>query len=162
MADDDLPLLFAHYDDEDAQWLVAFVRESCRERDGFIAHWRSLRESPEVTPRVIVADDAVVGQIASFPRDGRREVGYWLGRPYWGRGIASAALAAFLRSEDTGTLHARVAKDHTASLRVLEKNGFTICGEDRAFGNARGTDVAEWLLVRPGVAPTPRSADAPA
>ena len=148
VVDDDLPILFAHYDDEEAQQLVAFVRESCRDREGFMAHWAKLREDPAVTPRTIVADGEIAGQIASFERDGIREVGYWIGRDYWGRGIASAALTQFLATEDTGLLHARVAKDHVASLRVLHKNGFTVCDEDRGFGNARGEDVEEFVLVR--------------
>ena len=41
---------------------------------------------------------------------------------------------------------ARAAKDNVASLRVLEKRGFTICGNDKAFANARGEEVEEAIL----------------
>ena len=72
---------------------------------------------------------------------------YWLGGAYWGRGVATSALAAFLAELDERPLFARVAKDNAPSLRVLEKNGFRICGEDRAHAPARGAEVEEWLLA---------------
>ena len=49
--------------------------------------------------RTIAVDGEVVGIITSFDRDGDHEVTYWIGRVFWGRGIATAALRAFL-SED--------------------------------------------------------------
>ena len=53
---------------------------------------------PEALQRVIVLDDgAVAGDVAAWRADGGvREVGYRIGRRYWGRGIATAALVAFL------------------------------------------------------------------
>src|SRR5262249_254260 len=39
----------------------------------------------------IVADAQVAGHMLCLERDEKREVGYWLGRAYWGRGIATAA-----------------------------------------------------------------------
>ena len=42
-----------------------------------------------------------------------------------GRGIATAALTAFLRLEQTRPLYAGVAKHDAASVRVLQKCGFT-------------------------------------
>ena len=66
----------------------------------------------------------------SFERSGRREVGYWLGREHWGRGVATAALRAFLGEERTRPLHAGVLPANAGSLRVLEKCGFDVVGED--------------------------------
>lgn len=56
------------------------------------------------------------------------EVGYWLGRAYWNRGIATEALRAltaeaFNRFEIT-RLYAVPFADHMASVRVLEKCGY--------------------------------------
>ncbi len=56
--------------------------------------------------------------------------GYWIGREYWGKGIASAALADFLDVVEDRPLHARVAKHNAGSIRVLEKCGFARCGEN--------------------------------
>jgi RimJ/RimL family protein N-acetyltransferase len=56
------------------------------------------------------------------------EVGYWLGRAYWGRGIATRAVRALVgaaRSQpDLLRLEARVFASNAASLRVLQKAGF--------------------------------------
>lgn len=77
---------------------------------------------------------------------GHPEVSYWIGKPYWGRGIATAALRAFLLEVTARPMYARAAKDHLASLRVLEKCGFTIVGEDKGFAEARGEEGEEFLL----------------
>jgi len=73
----------------------------------------------------VLVDGEVAGNILSFNRDGEREVGYWIDRAYWGRGVATAALSAFLRLEQTRPLHAGVAQHNLTSLRVLQKCGFT-------------------------------------
>ena len=77
--------------------------------------------------RTIVSDDgAVAGQLLSFPRNGVREIGYWLGRAFWGRGIASAALAEFLPLVTERPVYGVVSEANVASRRVLERNGFVI------------------------------------
>jgi RimJ/RimL family protein N-acetyltransferase len=60
------------------------------------------------------------------------EIGYWVGRDYWGKGYASDAVALLIetiRSPEIGRLVADVFPDNRASARVLEKNGFTCMGE---------------------------------
>jgi RimJ/RimL family protein N-acetyltransferase len=81
---------------------------------------------------------------ARSPRSGQREVGYWIGSEYWGKGIATRALAAFLEHDRTRPLHARVAKHNVASVRVLEKCGFTVIGE------GTGDDGVEELVLELG------------
>jgi len=66
---------------------------------------------------------------------------------YWGKGIATKALAAFPGHVKARPLYAHVAKHNIASIRVLEKCGFTICGEDKGFSNARGEEVEEFILT---------------
>jgi RimJ/RimL family protein N-acetyltransferase len=53
-------------------------------------------------------------------------------RALWGRGIATEALSAFLRLEQTRPLHAGVATHNAASIRVLQKCGFTLLGPEEA------------------------------
>lgn len=77
-----------------------------------------------MTTKTIVYRGRVAGSLVSWERDGRREVGYWLGKEFWGKGLASAALAQLLRELTIRPLYARVLKDNAASLRVLEKSGF--------------------------------------
>ncbi|WP_425441669.1 GNAT family N-acetyltransferase [Thalassobacillus cyri] len=65
---------------------------------------------------------------------------------YWGKGIVTNALKAFLKRVTIRPLYARAAKDNIRSLKVLEKR-FTIFGEDRGFSNARGEEVEEFVLI---------------
>ena len=68
------------------------------------------------------------------------------GQRILGKGIATQALSAFLDLLVTRPLYARAAKDNVGSMRVLEKCGFTIAGEDKGFSNARGEEVEEFIL----------------
>ena len=125
--DDDLPILFVHQADPVAAAMAAFPS---RDREAFDAHWAKIRRDPTTINRTIVADGEVAGGIASFLVDEERDVGYWIGREHWGRGIASAALAAFLAVDTTRPLHGRVAQHNVGSRRVLEKCGFVSMGTE--------------------------------
>ena len=87
---------------------------------------------PVPTAWAIEVDGAAVGGIGlQLQNDIERvsgEIGYWLGEPYWGRGIATAAVRAvtpeaFTRFELT-RVYAVIFPEHLASIRVLEKAGF--------------------------------------
>jgi RimJ/RimL family protein N-acetyltransferase len=146
--DADVPVFFEHQLDPVANDMAAFTPDDPHDRASFTARWTAIRSDPAIVNQTIVADGEVAGYIASFIQNGRREVGYWIGREYWGRGIASAALAAFVRLLPAQRLYARVVKDNAASLRVLEKSGFRICGDDTGYANARAALVEEFVLVR--------------
>ena len=60
-----------------------------RTREAFDSHWAKSLDEPNVTARVMLVGDAVVGYISRFPADGGDHVGYWIDRAYWGQGIAS-------------------------------------------------------------------------
>ncbi|MBS0384486.1 MAG: GNAT family N-acetyltransferase [Proteobacteria bacterium] len=71
------------------------------------------------------------------------EIGYWFGRPYWGRGFGSEAVCAFVaQAQALGPLAAGHFVDNPASGRVLEKVGFAYTGETRRmFSMGRGESV---------------------
>ena len=121
---DDLPIFFEHQRDPVAVAMVVF---RSRDKAEFNAHWAKILADDTSLKKTIVADGQVAGHIASFMRDGEREIGYWIERTLWGRGIASAALAAFLCLEQRRPLYAGVAPHNIASIRVLQKCGFTLC-----------------------------------
>jgi RimJ/RimL family protein N-acetyltransferase len=121
---DDLPIFFEHQRDPVAVALVVF---RSREKAEFDEHWAKILADDASLTKTIVADGQVAGHIASFLRDGEREVGYWIDRTLWGRGIASEALAAFVCLERRRPLYAGVAPHNLASTRVLQKCGFTLC-----------------------------------
>ena len=102
----DLPIFFEHQRDPVAVALVVF---RSRDRAEFDEHWARILADDTSLKKTIVADGQVAGHIASFVRDGEREVGYWIDRALWGRGIASEALSSFLRLEQRRPLYAGVA-----------------------------------------------------
>jgi RimJ/RimL family protein N-acetyltransferase len=126
VADGDLPVFYENQRDVGAAQLADVPS---RDRAAFDQHWARIRADDSGVIRTIVVDGHVAGNVLSFEREGRREVGYWLGRDFWGKGIATRALAAFLDVERRRPLHAAVARHNPASLRVLEKCGFRVEGE---------------------------------
>lgn len=123
--DSDLPIFFEQQNDEEANRMAAFP---ARARDAFFAHWQKILADESGRKQTIVYAGQVAGYLVGFDRGGEREVGYWLGRAFWGKGIASAALAAFLDIETTRPLTAFAAAHNLGSIRVLEKNGFRKVG----------------------------------
>ncbi|WP_417449316.1 GNAT family N-acetyltransferase [Kordiimonas sp.] len=96
---------------------------------------------------VIQYEGAIAGYVAAFRREDKWEVSYWLGPDYRGKGLAERALSAWLMDAPIfkGGLYARVAKDHLASIRVLEKCEFERVGEDSYHSPYRDTEVEEWI-----------------
>ncbi len=117
-----------------------------RDRDAFMAHWTKILGDETVIKKTILFAGNVAGNVVSFEWFGEREVGYWIGKEYWGRGVATKALSEFLGHVKARPLYARVAKHNIASIRVLEKCGFTISSEDKGSTNAPGEEVEELLL----------------
>ena len=146
--DSDIDPFFAHWRDGEALRMAAFAPapKDAADRAAFDARWQRLRTQPTILSRAIDVDGETVGSISSWDNDGQREVTYWIGRAYWGRGYATAALRAFLELERTRPLHAATAADNAGSQRVLAKCGFRVVGSGRAFANARGEEVEEILL----------------
>ena len=126
--DTDLPILFEQQMDPEANQMAAFP---ARDRDAFMAHWSRILSDETLIKRTILFQGQVAGNIGCFEMKGVRQVGYWIGRQYWGRGIATAALSDLLKDISVRPLYAYVAKHNIASLRVLEKCGFVICGEEK-------------------------------
>jgi RimJ/RimL family protein N-acetyltransferase len=141
--EDDLPIFFEHQVDPEATRMAAFKP---RDKNAFTAHWTKILADETVSKKTILFDGQVAGNILSFERSGKREVGYWIGRKYWGKGIATQALSQFLCHATERPLYAVVAKHNAASLRVLEKCGFAIVGQNRESSDTRGPVVEEFLL----------------
>lgn len=142
--------------------MVAF---ESRDRAAFDQHWAKILADETGLIRTVIATfdvspesqagvvsgvspestEHVAGNIVSWNSHGQREIGYWIDRAYWGRGVATAALSTFLRLEQTRPLYAGVAKHNAASVRVLQKCGFTfLASTDEASDDADDSHV---LLV---------------
>ena len=145
--EDDLPIFFQQQLDPDANRMAAFTAKDPADRAAFTAHWAKILGDAGITIKTILFDGRVAGHVLSHGWFGEPEISFWLGREYWGKGLATRALSAFLGCVKTRPLYARAAKDNLASLRVLEKCGFTVAGHDKGFANARGEEIAEVILV---------------
>ncbi len=142
----DLPIFFDHQRDPVAVHMAAFTTGNPDDRAAFDHFWARVLADDEILIRTIVVDGAPAGSVLSYVGEIGLEVSYWLGREFWGRGIATAALAQFLRQQTTRPIYARTATDNTASLRVLQRCGFVITGQSVGYANARGQEISEYTL----------------
>ena len=141
--DGDIHVFFEQQLDPVATQMAGFPS---RGEDEFHSHWRRVRSNENNILRTILFKGKVSGNIVSWEQDGKRQIGYWIGRKFWGKGIASQALAQFLVVVKARPLYAYVAKHNTASIRVLEKNGFTISVEDSQFDSTNNEKIEEVLF----------------
>jgi RimJ/RimL family protein N-acetyltransferase len=123
----DLPILFQQQLDPQA---VAMSAYPSKDRGEFMRHWEGILKSKNVIARTILYKEKIAGHILCW-KEGKYEqrVGYWVGKEFWRRGIASAAVTEFLLLVKIRPLLAEVANHNTASKRVLEKSGFELLNE---------------------------------
>ena len=144
VTESDLPIFFEQQLDPDAIQMAAFPS---RDREAFMSHWSKIMADETVLVKTILYEGKIAGNVVCFVQLGEREVGYWLGKEFWGKGIATHALKEFLKEIKTRPLYAHVAKHNIGSRRVLEKCGFTVSGEDRFFSTAFGKNIEEYILI---------------
>lgn len=142
----DLPIFFQHEQDPAALHMAAFTPRDPADHAAFMAHWQRIMASQHVVIRTILVAGQVAGHVLSYADGERWEISYWLGREYWGRGLATCTLAAFLEEFTHRPLYGRAAADNRPSIRVMEKCGFVVIGQERGFANARGADIDELVL----------------
>ncbi|TLZ85633.1 MAG: GNAT family N-acetyltransferase [Methanobacteriota archaeon] len=148
VAETDLPIFFDFQRDSAANYMAAFTTRDPTDKEAFAAHWNRILNDDRVLVKTIVFDGHVVGSVATFvdKEFGKPEVTYWIGKEYWGMGLATYALTRFLRDVTVRPIYGRAAKDNVASIRVLEKCGFRMFGQSKGFANARGAVVEEVIL----------------
>jgi RimJ/RimL family protein N-acetyltransferase len=143
VTDDDLPIFFEHQRDPVANEMADFP---ARDREAFMAHWKKIATDASNVRMTVVFRGQVAGNVVCWGPPEDRAVGYWIGREYWGKGIATRALASLLPLLETRPLYAHVAQHNVASIRVLQKCGFAIVGKAKVTSSAVGSDVEELIL----------------
>ena len=124
---EDLPVFFEHQRDPVANEMAAFPARIGRRS------WSIGRRTCSVTTPPGGGRSCWTARSSGTSCAGRilgdTLVGYWIGREHWGKGIATRALTLLLAEVDTRPLHAHVVMHNAGSIRVLEKCGFRIVGE---------------------------------
>jgi RimJ/RimL family protein N-acetyltransferase len=139
----DLSIFYLQQLDLEATQMAAFP---ARDHQAFIAHWEKGMDEENTTLQTIVFKGNIAGNIVSWEQSDDYNVGYWLGKEYWGKGIASAALSLFLTQFAKRPLFAHVAKHNAASIRVLQKCGFTNSYEGK-FSDVDGEEGEEFIMM---------------
>ena len=142
--DRDLDVFFDHQADPQAVEMAAFP---ARDKDQFTAHWAKVRADDANVLRTIVADGLVAGNIGSWQQDGQQFLGYWVGREFWGRGVATQALALLVDEVSVRPLYAHVVAHNVGSIRVLEKGGFRRDRGQEAKAPATDDGIEELIFV---------------
>lgn len=140
--DGDLPTIFEDQRDPESIRMAAFP---AREERAFYDHWAKIRKEEGTVIRTIEFAGEVAGYISSWGRDGELLLGYWISKRFWGKGVATKAVSHFLREMQSRPLLAFAAKHNVGSIRVLEKCGFVLVGEDKSVAPTGGEEVEEFL-----------------
>lgn len=138
----DLPTFYRQQLDPQANEMAAFP---ARDQDTFMQHWHKILQNDTGIIKTILYDGLVAGNIVCWAQDENHLVGYWLGKEFWGKGIATAALSNFLDVVPFRPLTAHVVKHNRGSIRVLEKCGFLVTGEETFIGDGR--EITELILT---------------
>src|SRR6266511_2711354 len=121
VVNDDLPIFFEYGLDQEANYMPAFTAKDPTNQEAFTAHWHKILANETNIIRTIIFNEQVAGSVSSYEDEGKPEVTYWLGKDYWGKGIATWALKEFLAQKNQiRPIYAQVAKDNLGSRRVFE------------------------------------------
>ncbi|MFF7308722.1 GNAT family N-acetyltransferase [Streptomyces sp. NPDC008137] len=151
MSEDDVDVRLRDVVEADLEFFLAYEHDpeaarrsrfTPRPRDAFMRQWKAkVLGDDTVFVQTVTVDGDVAGSVVAWWAGDRRFLGYWLGRPYWGRGIGGRALALFLEREQNRPLYADPHSGNTGSVRLLEKQGF------RRDGVVRHGDDEHVVLV---------------
>jgi len=146
VTDDDLEDLFELESDVAGADMIAFLPRDPGDRAAFDTHWARIRADRDNLTWIIEAQGRFAGYALSFVMDSERQVGYWIVRELWGRGIASAALTAVLAQIPHRPLWGSTVSDNVGSQRVLRNAGFVFERIERTHAPRRNTEVDEHVF----------------
>lgn len=155
-------LILRPWRESDAPDLYEYAKdETVANRTGFLPH-KSVEDSLsilrdaglmcEYNRAVCLKDGRAIGSIGLHMCDGRVEIGYWLGVPFWGRGLIPEAVKRVVRYafDECGCTEIYIAyfDGNDNSRRVAEKCGFSYCFTDRdKLWTPTGRTVTEHFTV---------------
>lgn len=112
-------------------------------------NWKTWPASPRIS-FMIQHEGELIGGVSFKALHETPEIGYWLGRSYWGRGFMSeaisAAIAWFFESTEHEILLGMAMEDNTKSINAMTKCGFEAVGRGASLSLARGDYVPDVVL----------------
>jgi RimJ/RimL family protein N-acetyltransferase len=124
---DDLTVLYEFQADPVGAEMAAFPS---RDWPTYLAHQTGVIADPTTVKMTVLVGAEIVGDMGCWGAQGAREVGYWIGREFWGRHIATDALRLFLDVVSDRPLRGYVVPSNPASQKVLLSCGFVETGVD--------------------------------
>ncbi len=143
----DLEVFFQNQQDETAHQMAAFTAKDPNDRDAYMKKFEKLLLDDTITMNTIIVDGQIAGSLFTWPMEGDMQITYWIGRQFWGKGIATQALQLFLKTYLHRPIYGRIAFDNAGSGRVLEKCGFVELRREMYFANARGKEIEEIVFI---------------
>ena len=140
---EDLATLFEHQTDAQANQMAVFGSKNPFDEAAFLSRWQRIRADNDIVVRIVTVDNHVAGYVAHFEQLGKPSISYWIGRAFWGKGVASEAVTQFTQIIDSRPLFARVALSNEGSIRVLIKNGFKRIATENSYSDVRDALVEE-------------------
>ncbi|WP_431711500.1 GNAT family N-acetyltransferase [Glutamicibacter uratoxydans] len=142
----DLDVFFAQQQEPEANLMAAYQARNPADRSVFDHHWSSILNDPKVIVRTIEHEGEVAGSILVFEHDKTPEISFWTSSKFWGKGITTTAVEAFLEQYTKRPLVAHVVHDNVGSIKVLERRGFKLLGTEEVFSNSRAQVVTENIM----------------
>lgn len=151
----DAPTLARLLDDIDIARMTSSIPSpyGLADAEGYLAHCDAADPRTDVSFLIEHDDAGVVGGLGFDPSPGGGiEVGYWIGKPWWGRGFASEALVGAMtwaaRDWRKRMVVAGHFSDNPASGRVLCRAGFLYTGRvELRRSRSRGEPVPTRMMV---------------
>ena len=142
---EDLETLFIFQTNIEGIWMAAFTAEDPMDKYAYINKFTKIVENLDIKMETIRYNNKIIGSVALFDFMGETNVTYWIDHEYWGKGLATEGLKAFINGGVKRPLFARVAYDNYGSQRVLEKCGFKSVRQEKGFANARNKELEEFV-----------------
>ena len=146
----DLLPLFVQQSDPEANVMAAFTVEDPNDQNAFILKWTGVLNNPEITMRSIFIAETLVGSVLVYRMEGEPQLSYWIGKQWWGKGVATQAVRLLLETFTERPLFASAAEDNVRSRAVLAKCGFQPVGTETGYANARSAEITEVIYRLPG------------
>ena len=104
----DLPIFFGYQQEPESVQMAAFTTKDPSDKEAFDAHWAKIMADESVLIQTILYEGEVAGSVLKYEMFGDAEISYWIGKKFWGKGIATEAVKQFFRGmDDTAVIRTR-------------------------------------------------------